>query len=133
MMVIQRLGHFRYGLPFLPAGLIAATGPLANLLLATFWETLALAGIFPDIFHRMTFVNLYYAFFSMMPLPNTDGIWLMFGSRLAYFFFWGVLVGYILLYMVGIFSLIGAIALGGVSWFLFYWFFEKKTKTGVLL
>ena len=127
-LVIQRLGHFRYGLTLLPSGIIAALGPLSNLVIATIWETIALWGIYPEFFHQMTFINLYYAFFSMMPLPKTDGVWLFFGSRLTYFFFFGVLFGYILLYAVGIFSLIWAVVLGGVTWFLFLWFFERQTK-----
>ncbi len=132
-LAIQRLGHFRYGLGLVPSGIVAAMGPLANLVLATFWETLALNNIAPEIFHRMTFINLYYAFFSMLPIPNMDGVWLMFGSRLFYMFFFGILLGYIILYTIGVYSLIWSIILGGVTWFLFYLYFERKVKGGTVI
>ncbi len=124
-MVIQRLGHFRYGLNLLSCGLISAIGPLANLMMATLWETLAMNGIFPDFFHLMTFINLYYAVFSMLPLPNLDGITLLAASRLNYVFFFGVLVSYIVLFALGIYSLIWALILAGVLWII-YWFYVEQ-------
>ncbi len=124
-MVVQRLGHFRYGLNLLSCGLISAVGPLTNLIMATFWETLALNGIFPELFHQMTFINLYYAVFSMLPLPNLDGITLMVASRLNYVFFFGVLLSYIVLFVLGVYSLIWALILAGVLW-LVYWFYVEQ-------
>ncbi len=124
-MAIQRLGHFRYGLNLLSCGIIGAMGPLANLVMATFWETLAIYGIMPDLFHQMTFINLYYAVFSMLPLPNLDGISLFFASRLNYVFFFSILLCYIGLFIIGVYSLIWALLLAGVMWFL-YWFYVEQ-------
>ncbi len=125
-MTVQRLGHFRYGLNLLSSGLISAMGPLSNLIMATFWETLALAGLAPDFFHQMTFINLYYAVFSMLPLPNLDGISLFFASRMNYVFFFSILVCYIVLFVLGVYSLIWALLLAGCCWFL-YWYYIEQT------
>jgi len=130
-MVIQRLGHFRYGLNLLTAGTVAATGPMANLIMATFWETLALNGIMPGFFHQMTFINLYYAVFSMLPLPNFDGLWMLMATRLLYAFFFGTLVGYIILFVIGMYSLVWAIVLGGVTWLLVWFFIERVVQAPV--
>ncbi len=125
-MTVQRLGHFRYGLNLLSCGLIGAIGPLSNLIMATFWETLALNGIMPDLFHQMTFINLYYAVFSMLPVPNLDGISLFWASRMTYIFFLSILICYIVLFVLEIYSLIWALLLAGVCWFL-YWYYVEQT------
>ena len=127
-MAVQRLGHFRYGLNLLSSGLIGAMGPLANLVMATFWETLALNGIFPDFMHQMTFINLYYAVFSMLPLPNLDGISLFFASRLNYVFFFSILICYIVLFVLGVYSLIWALLLAGACWFTYWYYVEQKIR-----
>jgi hypothetical protein len=127
-MAIQRLGHFRYGLNILSCGLISAIGPLTNLIMATFWETLAINGIFPDFFHQMTFINLYYAVFSMLPLPNLDGITLFVASRMNYVFFFGVLLSYITLFVLGVYSIIWALILAGVLWGSYWYFFEQNVR-----
>lgn len=127
-MAVQRLGHFRYGLNLLSCGLISASGPLANLVMATFWETLAINGIFPDFFHQMTFINLYYAVFSMLPLPNLDGITLLAASRMNYVFFFGVLLCYIMLFVLGVYSLIWALILAGVLWGVYWYYVEQKVR-----
>ena len=127
-MVIQRLGHFRYGLNLLSCGLIGAMGPLANLIMATFWETLALNGILPDFFHQMTFINLYYALFSMLPLPNLDGISLLVASRMNYVFFFGILLFYVVLFALGVYSLIWAIIAAGILWVAYWYYVEQGIR-----
>lgn len=127
-MAIQRLGHFRYGLNLLSCGIIGAMGPIANLVMATFWETLAINGIMPDLFHQMTFINLYYAVFSMLPLPNLDGISLFFASRMNYVFFFSILVSYIGLFVLGVYSLIWALILAGVIWATYWYYVEQKIR-----
>ena len=127
-MAIQRLGHFRYGLNLLSCGIIGAMGPIANLVMATFWETLAINGIMPDLFHQMTFINLYYAVFSMLPLPNLDGISLFFASRMNYVFFFSILVSYIGLFVLGVYSLIWALILAGVIWATYWYYVEQRIR-----
>jgi len=125
-MAIQRLGHFRYGLNYFTQGMLAVAGPMANLILATFFKTLSLFGVFPEFFDTMTFINLYYAVFTMLPLPRLDGIHLFFATRLIYVFFYGSLLGYIILYSFNFYSLVFAFLIGGVCWLLFFLYVEKK-------
>lgn len=127
-MVILRLGHFRYGLNMMTSSVIAMLGPLSNLIIATFWETLALNGILPELFHLMTFINLYYAVFSMLPLPFLDGFHMFYASRMMYVFFFGFLVCYIILYVMGIYSLIWAIVLAFLLWVTYWFYVERPTK-----
>ncbi|MBI5393107.1 M50 family metallopeptidase [Candidatus Woesearchaeota archaeon] len=124
---IQRIGHFRYGLNYFTQGILAAMGPLTNLLFATFFKTLSLFGIFPEFFDTMTFINLYYAVFTMLPLPRLDGLHLFFGNRLTYVFVFGSLFGYIVLYSIGVYSLIFALLIGALFWLVFYLYIETKT------
>ncbi len=126
-MSVLRIGHFRYGMNYFTQGLLAAAGPLMNLLLATFFKTLSIFGIFPVFFDLMTFINLYYAVFTMLPLPRLDGLHLFFASRLNYVFFFGSLVGYIVLYTIHFYSLLFAFVIGGVIWLLFFNYIEKDT------
>jgi Zn-dependent protease len=107
--------------------MLAAAGPATNLIFATFFKTLAIFGIFPEFFNIMTFINLYYAVFTMLPLPRLDGIHLFFASRLTYVFLFGSLLGYIILYTIGFYSLIFAFLIGGLCWLLFYLYSETKT------
>lgn len=127
-MAIQRLGHFRYGLNLLSCGIIGAAGPVANLVMATFWETIALMGIMPEFFHQMTFINLYYAVFSMLPLPNLDGMSLFAASRMNYVFFFSILICYIVLFVVGIYSLIWAVLLAGAIWAMYWYYVEQNFR-----
>ena len=126
-MTMLRLGHFRYGLNLTTSGMVAALGPLANLVLATFWETLALNGIYPQFFHQMTFINLYIAVFTMLPIPKLDGFNTFYGSRLLYAYFFSFLVAYIVLYSLGIFSLVWAAIIGFICYVSWWFYFERKT------
>ena len=125
-MAILRIGHFRYGLNYITQGMLATAGPIANLIFATFWKTLALFNVFPEFFNILTFINLYYAVWTFLPLPNLDGIHMFYGSRLWYVFAFGTLLSYILLYVVGFYSLIFALLGGGVIWLVYYAPFERE-------
>ena len=126
-VTVLRIGHFRHGLNLRPSGFVAGLGPLSNLLLATFFETLTLNNILPDLFHLMTTINLFYAFYSMLPIPHLDGFNMFFGSRMMYAFFFSFIMSYLVLYLVGIYSLVWPILIAALLW-IFYWFyFERLT------
>lgn len=128
-MVMLRIGHFRYGLNLRPSGFIAGLGPLSNLVIATFWETLALNNIYPELFHQMTIINLFYAFYSMLPIPNLDGFNMFYGSRLLYAFFFSFVMSYLVLYLLGIYSLIWPVFIAIVCYILFWLYFERTTQS----
>lgn len=73
-------------------GLIAASGIFANLLFAVIGYLLG--------FSEFTKLNIYYAFFNMIPLSNLDGNKIFFGSLILWSFLSSLVligIGYILL------------------------------------
>lgn len=126
-MMILRLGKFRYGLNTVAQGVIAAAGPVANLILAT--AALALSAqlnILPGFFSQVAAINLWFLIYQLLPIPKLNGIHIFFMSRLAYVFIFATLLGYVLLVQVDVYSWILAFMIGVVSWFSWYWFFERS-------
>ncbi len=124
----QRIGEFRYGINAFQSAIVAGAGPIANVLFAMFGKTVQLIlgiGSSPFIDHLYIF-NLVFAVFMLLPLPNLPGMMMFWGSRLAYVFFFGAILSYILLvYLFSVYSLIWAIVLGAVIWGLYSWFVES--------
>jgi len=89
----QRLGEFRYGFSYEQNGRIAFWGMAANLVLAILFAV----GLYfsPDsyFFSKGVLLNLAMAFFSLLPLPQLDGLAIFFGSRVLY----GMALGMVLL------------------------------------
>lgn len=119
----HRLGAFRYGLNYFPIGVIAFFGPLSNLLLAMAFKWLLV--YFPGnlILEKAMNINIWFALFTMLPVPPLDGSHVLFATRLWYAFC-GTLVFVlaITLYFLNIFpalviSLLAAIAV----WFAYVW------------
>ncbi len=86
-----RMGEFRYGLNVWEYAKIAASGPLVNIVLAMFFKAFNFLG--SPLIERAIFINILLAFFSMVPLPQTDGLDLFYGSRLLYFCTLGFFIG----------------------------------------
>ncbi|MBT4541045.1 hypothetical protein HOC35_06020 [Candidatus Woesearchaeota archaeon] len=124
-LVVQRLGHFRYGLNYFTTGFLAAAGPLFLLLCATFFKTLAIGNIAPVLFDRITFIALYFAIFTMLPFPRHDGAHMFFANRNWFVIILFFLIGYIFMYKLHFYSLIFAVLIGLVAWLVFYIAFEK--------
>ncbi len=120
-VTILRIGKWRYGENVAARSLIAASGSLANLIVATF--ALAMSrqlGVLPDSFEWLAFINFILIIYIMLPFPKLDGIHIFFHSRLTYVFIYSTLLAYILLTLVGILSWILAFIIGVVCWLLFY-------------
>ena len=86
-------------------GIIALSGSVANMLLALITFLLG--------FKEFAMFNLYYAFFSLIPFSNLDGMKVLFGSRMLWMFsFFFVLVMIILLELAGFWpTLISAVVI----------------------
>ncbi|MEM4267739.1 MAG: hypothetical protein QXK37_02815 [Candidatus Woesearchaeota archaeon] len=129
-MAIQRLGKFRYGLNIASQGAIAAAGPVANLVVATFCLALTkqfhIIPALDPLFTLVTTINFWFLIFMLLPLPNLPGLYLFFASRLAYVFIFCTLLSYILLTKIEVYSWILSVLVGAAAWFLFYIFFEQK-------
>jgi hypothetical protein len=109
LMPRLRMGEFRYGMNMWEYAKIAASGPLVNIILAIFFKAFMFLG--NPLIEKAMFINIVLALFSMVPLPNTDGLDIFYGSRLLYFctlgFFIGVALAIYFLQGIGL-----AIALG---------------------
>ncbi len=83
-MVKQRLGEFRYGFSYWNNAMISYWGILGNLILALL---LAIGHYFaPEsyFFSKGLLLNLVMAFLALLPLPQLDGLAILFGSRKIY-------------------------------------------------
>ncbi|NOZ80278.1 MAG: hypothetical protein GXP63_01280 [DPANN group archaeon] len=127
LLPAERLGHFRYGLNYDTTGTIAASGSLANMLLGMFTKALMynFFGFESAVLDKFIFVNFLLAFFMMLPIPPLDGIRAFFGGRLTYVFIFGIILAYVALFLVNIFSLIFAVLIGIVLWLVYYFTLEK--------
>lgn len=127
-MAGHRLGSFRYGLNYWPLGMTGLAGPLANITLALVFKILLIAAPGNTVLLDALKFNLFYAVFSMLPIPPLDGSHLFFASRLTYIFsFFAMVAGASAMYFLGVFvSLLIALAVGVLCWFSYYLFSENK-------
>ncbi len=85
LMVKQRLGEFRYGFSYKDNAMIAMWGLYGNLIVALFFA-IGLHSLPQSYFFGKGLVlNLVMAFFSLLPLPQLDGLQIYFGSRTMYY------------------------------------------------
>ncbi|MBU1704062.1 MAG: hypothetical protein KJ922_01750, partial [Nanoarchaeota archaeon] len=116
----HKLGFFRYGLNFFAVGLSAFMGPVANLF---FVVILKIVNTFAhsSIINFAIVVNIWFAVWSVLPIPPSDGSRMFFGSRMVYAFgFCAVIAGALLLhpaFKIPIwFAVIGALLIGFICW-----------------
>lgn len=90
-----RLGKFRYGINWIEIRWSVFLGPLANVLLALFFRVLSNLGHFAGnpLLEKVVLVNLSFAFFSMLPLPDFEGLYIYYSSALVYAFTFSFLIG----------------------------------------
>lgn len=85
LMVKQRLGEFRYGFSYKDNAMIALWGLYGNLIAALLFAV-GLHSLPQSYFFAQGLVlNLVMAFFSLLPLPQLDGLQIYFGSRNMYY------------------------------------------------
>ncbi len=126
-MSLHRIGGFRYGLNTYLATGIAYAGPLANLVLALILKPFYIASQSPMLFTFIK-INLWYAVFSMVPIPPLDGSTAFFGARSTYMLLFGFIMGAaLMIYLVNSFwiMLFGTILFGIVFWFIYFMAIER--------
>lgn len=126
-LVGHRIGSFRYGLNYWPLGMIGLVGPLSNLALALLFKLLLLLAPANVLLKEALVFNIWFAIFTILPIPPLDGSHSFFASRLMYMFMLGAVIGLsIALYFFGIFvSVIVGLLLGVACWLSYFWYFEK--------
>ena len=74
-------------------------------------------------------LNLLLAVYNALPFPPLDGSRMFFGSRLSYFFFVGLIIGFLaLFYFLGLsllLSILISFFFGFIGWLVFYLLFER--------
>jgi len=90
-----RIGKFRYGINWWEVRWPIFFAVVANLILALFFRTISNIGGFSGnpLIETAMMVNLSIAFFSMLPLPDFEGLYIFYSSTLAYAFTFSVLAG----------------------------------------
>lgn len=132
----SRLGYFRYGTDKRHIGYVTMAGPLAVVLFVMALENLnvwfgvnidkIIINGFP-ILNQIILFGWIFAVCSLLPFPKMDGFDIFYDSRLTYVFMAGSVVGYFVLrFAFGIYSLIGALAIGTICWAVYLLAFENK-------
>ncbi len=120
-----RLGRKYQYLSEFEVAMMSLAGPLTSLLLAMIFKIVGFSGVTFDLFVKM---NFYLAFFSMLPLPNFDGIRIFFASRFLYILIFAFIILTIILslYINGFSSIILALIISLVMAIIYFYFLQFK-------
>ena len=99
MLERHRLGKFRYGMNYYTVGGTAFAGPCMYIVIALLFKLIGGFSIFAGnpILHLVIAINLVLAICTGLCIPPMDGTLLMFASRVAYGFWYILLLGAALL------------------------------------
>lgn len=116
-----RLGKSKFSLEYKNIAWIAITGVMATIGLALILKLLVIRGYEP-IFERAIKIILLYSLGSLLPLPYTDGMNMLYASRWTYLFFVGFMVGLIVFINFAslLTTLIASFLFGFIFWLVFY-------------
>ena len=117
-----RIGGFRYGLNYPLIGWINALWPLASILTAMFVKFFfsQLLGLANPLIDKLVFTHFIMAFFLMLPIPPMPGLMLFFGNRMLYAISFSFLLAYVILFVIGVYSLIIAVIIAVIVWASYY-------------
>lgn len=86
LMMIHRLGAFRFGANLVTLAKIAMAGPIANMIFAGVVGGLAGTGVIGTGFASDLFwLSAFFALWNMLPIPPLDGAKIFYWSRYMYF------------------------------------------------
>ncbi len=130
LLPAHRIGAFRYGPNLTTVAKIALGGPVLNILFSALVKSFEWAGILsPEIGTKLFVLNISFAAWNLLPIPPLDGSKVFFYSRLTYAFMFGSIASYVLMvYFLNYYSYIIALLFGGLTWLIFYVFFESKWR-----
>jgi len=121
----HRLGKWRYQMSQKDLGIVSLIGPLANIVLAILFKLLLTISPNNILLTRALAINLWFAFFTILPIPKLDGLNVFYMGRSTWAFaFIGILIASLLLYFsTSIFwSIVAAVVAGllaMVLWFIY--------------
>lgn len=126
-MAGQHLGKYQYGLRVKDIGQVALIGPVSVLILAIIFKLINLALNIP-LAQKVVAVGLWFAVFSMLPIPSLDGANVFFFSRTMWVLsFVAISVAAFLIYFFNtiLVSLIAALIVGILAAILWVAYVEK--------
>ncbi|MFH1409857.1 MAG: hypothetical protein ABIH34_08160 [Nanoarchaeota archaeon] len=126
-LAIHRIGQFRYGLSGYYSMLIAVSGPLANIVLALIFKLLFLLTDATFLLTAMK-INLWMAFWFILPVPPLNGGTAFFGGRSTYTFFFGFIIAAIIMISLlqNIFLIVlGTLVISLLFWLVYYLIIER--------
>ena len=101
LMMIHRLGAFRFGANLVTLAKIAMSGPIANMIFAGLVGALGGMGIIGTAFAANLFwLSAAFALWNMLPIPPLDGAKIFYWSRYLYFWVFFSLIIYGLVALV---------------------------------
>jgi len=127
-LATHRLGWFRYGVNLMETGLCALLGSLSTIILAILFKFMLYFLPGNPFLEKAVIVSLWYAFFSLLPIPPLNGSRIFFWSRLSYVFLCVTFLAGTLLIRLNINLLITIIIsfiIGFAVWFIYYIKVEK--------
>lgn len=131
MHTMLRLGKHRYGPSIKTLGFVAIFGPLASLFFAGILKVINMS-VGSPVLESLIGFNFMLAIYNALPFPPLDGSKMFFGSRLAYVFFIGIILSFLLLIYILEFSfvtsLLIALLIGVVCWIIFYLGIERSLE-----
>ena len=126
-MATLRIGKFRYGLNIGTQGWLSFTGPLALLVLGTFFVAMSKQlHIMPSFFNEFAKITFVFMIYQLLPIPKLNGLNIFFWSRMTYIFIFSTLLAYVVLQALGVYSWIISFFIGVICWLLYYILLEEK-------
>ncbi|MBN2423258.1 hypothetical protein JXB41_08605 [Candidatus Woesearchaeota archaeon] len=125
MLAASRLGEFRYYTNLWEWAKSLFGAPLANFLVACILSFFAKDNF---IITKLMTINIYFAIYSLVPLPNNPGMYMFWYHK----YFWGFAVGFILggiallLITSPLIALIGSLITGTIALYVYFVVLDKK-------
>jgi Zn-dependent protease len=104
-----RLGHKFVNITLRETGLVALSGPMANIVLSL--VSLVLYPVNPTFFQQLLNLNVFMAVFNLVPLPPLDGSKVIWWNRLVWFICFLIAVFLFFMGRTALFTIIGIILL----------------------
>lgn len=123
----HRLGKWRYQMSQKDLGMVSLIGPLANIVLAILFKLLLMISPNNALLTGALAINLWFAVFTVLPIPKLDGLNIFFMGRSTWAFaFIGILIASLLLYFsTSIFwSIVAAVVAGLLAMVLWFVYLE---------
>lgn len=126
-LTAHRLGVFRYGINLWAAGMVSLAGVAATMSLSLVFKILLEILPANPFLQKALSITIWYAVFSMLPIPPLDGSRIFYAMRGAYLLILGIVIGWagLIKFASILVTIIGSVAIGVIAGVVYYHFFER--------